>query len=515
MKKLLLLTLSTLLFCSPVYAKTESDSNDAQSVVLYGKTSSGGIVPINVGSDGSIFGAGISPSGSDGVGSDDGYIRIYSRDLQYDNAFDINLEEYKTISLESIGEATNLSWDATFLSNRLLVGGVKRISGTDVLSKAVAYYHLDETSGTVVTDSVGTNHGAPLTGDLSTLAGIGKIGGGMRFRNTDNMNINLGSGTVKIGAADFTVCFMGRAWRTNESSHERILGSRLASGAQTGYEFGNLNGTSTVDSGFSNPVRFAVDDGAGFITVQGTTAFDDGQWHFICGRRATATIELLFDGAVDGTPSGTSSGDIATLAGNTYLGGTPLTPGEFSGDLDEVMMFDEALSDAEILALCNLVGGRCLGTGGLVTESASVPNIFSSTENETSVHGLTDVNDVIIGDKLEVQGQVWVNSPTAQTIAAGNTIAADACGSNKWITSSGAVATDTTNSFTAPTAVLGDCCMRVVNVGSNAITIDENANNFLAGAADVVLGAGDSVSVCQYWNGSAGFWYQIGATGNN
>lgn len=106
---------------------------------------------------------------------------------------------------------------------------------------------------------------------------------------------------------------------------------------------------------------------------------------------------------------------------------------------------------------------------------------------------------------------VRVNPLAAQTISAGSTIAADSCGGAKLIGSGGAVTTDTTNTFTAPGATNNGCCMDVINTGSNNITLDNNALFFSAGAADVVLGSGDTARVCS--DGSA--WYQIGATGNN
>ncbi len=98
-----------------------------------------------------------------------------------------------------------------------------------------------------------------------------------------------------------------------------------------------------------------------------------------------------------------------------------------------------------------------------------------------------------------------------QTIAAGNTIAADALGGVKRITAAGAVTTNTTNTFTAPSAVNAGGFMLVVNVGAEAITLDANALFVSAGGADVVLGAGDTCLVAS--DGSK--WYQIGATGNN
>lgn len=105
-------------------------------------------------------------------------------------------------------------------------------------------------------------------------------------------------------------------------------------------------------------------------------------------------------------------------------------------------------------------------------------------------------------------GGVLIVPPSAQTISAGNTIADDGCGTIKKVTSAGAVTTDTTNTFTAPATGNSGCCMDVVNVGANNITLDNNANFVSFGAADVVLTANDAVRVCS--TGASGKWYQTG-----
>lgn len=91
-------------------------------------------------------------------------------------------------------------------------------------------------------------------------------------------------------------------------------------------------------------------------------------------------------------------------------------------------------------------------------------------------------------------------APTAQTIAAGNTITADACGGIKRIDAAGAVTTDTTNTFTAPAAGNAGCVMTVCNSGANSIALDKNALFVMdttdeGGDGDLDLGADDCVSV--------------------
>lgn len=101
--------------------------------------------------------------------------------------------------------------------------------------------------------------------------------------------------------------------------------------------------------------------------------------------------------------------------------------------------------------------------------------------------------------------------PATQTIASGNTITADACGTVKNITAAGAVTTSTVDTFSTPNGGNAGCVMRVCNQGTNTITLDSNANFPGSGAADVALTQDDCVMVGQ----TGTRWLQISAVLSN
>ncbi len=94
-----------------------------------------------------------------------------------------------------------------------------------------------------------------------------------------------------------------------------------------------------------------------------------------------------------------------------------------------------------------------------------------------------------------------------QTIAAAGTIAADACGSIKRISSAGVVTSSTTDTMSVPSTSNAMCVMDVCNVGSNNITLDNNSHFKSIGGADIVLTPDDCTRVGQV----GGYWASLGS----
>lgn len=160
----------------------------------------------------------------------------------------------------------------------------------------------------------------------------------------------------------------------------------------------------------------------------------------------------------------------------------------------------------------------CWGVDGAELCVIANGSLVSTTDNDTTLGTaalrFATVNAVqVTASSMTVSSRLLVTMPAAETIAAAGTITADACGSIKRITSTAARTTSTTNTFTAPAAANVGCIMDVVNVSTDAITLDYNILFNSAAAADVVLGTSDTVRVGS--TGAGGAWYQIGGTGNN
>jgi len=153
------------------------------------------------------------------------------------------------------------------------------------------------------------------------------------------------------------------------------------------------------------------------------------------------------------------------------------------------------------------------GTAFTTSDSASIEiqagENWSTTANGSKVViKTTPLTSVTAATSVSINGTgLIVTMPSAQTIAEGDVITADACGTVKRITAAGAVTTNTTNTFTAPAASNAGCVMYLVNVGAQNITLDTNSNFVSAGAANVVVTANDALIVAS--DGTD--WYQISA----
>ncbi len=96
-------------------------------------------------------------------------------------------------------------------------------------------------------------------------------------------------------------------------------------------------------------LRFSLDGSGGGTAVTYNAAADTGAWHHWAGTydATTNTLTLYRDGmAVQSAVAGSDYTDNANL--NLYVGGTPASGGSYVGQLDEVRLFDDVRTAAEI-----------------------------------------------------------------------------------------------------------------------------------------------------------------------
>ena len=229
------------------------------------------------------------------------------------------------------------------MKKKLLTGlavGVMMLGITSIAhATIIAHWDFDETGGSTAFNSAGGVNdtlfgGATFTSTGGVLGGAiqvtnGYVDMGNNFPVTPTFSVSIWVKTLDATGAPVTKHWMG--W-------------------QNGWFLGM--GKVTSDS-YPNSASFFV-GGPNSVTAVGTSAVNNGQWHQLAGVYDNNTVLLYIDGNLAGsgsTPSGYQNSDAHFMIGATtdFNGITPVK--SFSGFVDEVRIYDNALSAQDVKAL--------------------------------------------------------------------------------------------------------------------------------------------------------------------
>ena len=214
-------------------------------------------------------------------------------------------------------------------------------------SDVVALYHFD---GNADDSSWNGNDGNPI----GTTFDSGKLGQGAVFDGSNTMINISNSNSLNFGSNDFTVSF----WTKSSSE---LTGFKTLIGKNNETYYIQDTGWVIVQRDLSGD-KFAIQVADNSGTSRGVTSsvFDETLWHHIVSVISSSGIFLYVDGNLEGqTPSvGNADTDRELTIGNSYN-----LVQDFMGDIDEVIIYDRALSQSEISELYNS------GTGVAVSRS--------------------------------------------------------------------------------------------------------------------------------------------------
>jgi len=232
-------------------------------------------------------------------------------------------------------------------------------------SDMVAWWPLDETSGTTAADIAGfPNNGTHVNGPTPV---SGKVAGALRFdgvndhvRVPDHAELNVGTGNftldawVRTGSSGLIVLVDKRSGPTPQGYSLFLVNGRL------GFQMANGVGSS-VCAATPTPGRACVN----YVAPPTSPNVADGQWHHVAAvvdrANATSGVRLYVDGVqvFAGSPL---TGNLDNTS-DLYLGmRTPAQNGGgfLPGDLDEVELIKRALTQQEIQAIFNAgSAGKC------------------------------------------------------------------------------------------------------------------------------------------------------------
>jgi len=217
--------------------------------------------------------------------------------------------------------------DGDGFSLTIIDPGDSAIYGSEGL---VAHWKFDDGSGNTATDSAGTNNGT-LYGGPTWAAG--RINGALSFDGTDDY--------VAVSAI---VPFIGdtvtaQAWiRTSE--YAGMWNLILTQNAGSGYYF-------YVDSG--RPTFYLV-VGASYVRAISPKEINPNEWYHVAGTNDGSELKLYVNGQLKDSGNSTGFLGVNNIA---KIGGDPGSSLYFTGLIDDVRIYNRAVSESEFQDIAN------------------------------------------------------------------------------------------------------------------------------------------------------------------
>ncbi len=202
----------------------------------------------------------------------------------------------------------------------------------DTLARDWSYW---ENNGTISNTNPGIDN---CTGNCSGWTTRGKFGYGMWFDGVNDY-VNMGSDASLNLSNAWTI----EAWIKKNSTHQGAIISN--------YNSAGDNAQYHLEVGMDDKLMLLSDAGAatGYI---GSSILQNDVWYHVAGTYYGSTWSLYLDGIAE-TLSGNSDPPPASGFGDTTIGRAGDTSTYFNGTIDEVRIFNRALSEEEINASYN------------------------------------------------------------------------------------------------------------------------------------------------------------------
>jgi len=223
-------------------------------------------------------------------------------------------------------------------------------AGNGLLNGLISVWELDETTGTIAYDSYGSNDATNIN---CTINQSGKIGTSYLFN----------SNTDAVVCGDIDLASNSSMTITYWVYYVAIQGSGVNK-----YDYGTGN-RSYIAGGYGTNARFVVSTDGTFNSTsikdyRGNSTLTTGSWIHMCFTFDSGDTRIYVNGIEDTPYTKSADGSITTIyqsnvdmrAGAYLNNGVPTGTG-FSGYVDQIAIWDRALSATEIASLYNSGNG--------------------------------------------------------------------------------------------------------------------------------------------------------------
>jgi hypothetical protein len=286
----------------------------------------------------------------------------------------------------------------------IVLAGMVNIS--IALDAPVAYYPMEEGSGTVVGDASGNGHDGTIQGTVEWVEGAPDFGGGLSFDGDPANNVIIQGlnpvdpSTGAVSAAAWIKYGGGQSGR----NWNGIAGKGGTGGLQFQWLISNFGTIGAVGLGFGAP-------------SYGTAIAPVDEWMHVAFAYDGGTVTFY----ANGEPAGTMTGTINQALADTpvYIGnaGNPNFAIGFNGDIDEVAFFDYVISEADVM---DIMTGALAQKGPALGASPSngAKDVFLDTTLSWKPGPYADTHNVFFGTDFNDVNDATTTDPLGATLSA-------------------------------------------------------------------------------------------------
>jgi hypothetical protein len=279
------------------------------------------------------------------------------------------------------------------------------VGGAELLAPNLLYWKLDEGTGTNVLDSSGAGHNGLWDGGPDwTTNGI--LGGSVRLAGTNDCLRGVGTSNWLNGLKAFSLSLWVNSALTNADQ-----GILTADGSSTNSTLSLATWTTVASSEYTNVIETTVATSHGVIHHISTNNVAASGWQHIALSWSNGLApELFINGQLDQPLAHMVALDgYLTNCPQFIVGKGPLgTPASWNGWIDDVRLYDRALSAAEIAALAALPPtnlGPVVDAGSNITIQVTFPATLIGTVTDDGLPnppGLVTTTWIVTNDPPNV-----------------------------------------------------------------------------------------------------------------
>ncbi len=226
------------------------------------------------------------------------------------------------------------------------------------------------------------NHGGLLNG--ATISASGQVGQAFGFADIDDVVVVPDATNLRFGTTDFSIDAWGRLNNTGFSNDVYVAEKLEDNDDFQGYFLRWLGTRLQFGAGDCHADPCATPTRVSFDRFIEATITRDTEWHHYAAVRRGTSLELYYDGQLVASASFDSAEQTdspsAFSIGNGFVGARRLPDNGWPGLIDEVEVFNRALSAAEIAAIHGAGNaGKCKLKVDIDIKPGSDPNSINQS----------------------------------------------------------------------------------------------------------------------------------------